>query len=168
MIFKFFLRIEESSLQLKWHKTGKIVIAMRKITFQPKETISTEKYVMRIDPQNCFMEYTIRPGIIFEAEDAIEAKTKIVARYPGMKFFVLAEGIEFFTMTKKARELCATKEHLDNTHCIAFCTGNTSIYLLGELFNKINKPFVPTKFFFNKQQAHDWLQGQMKKHSPAH
>jgi hypothetical protein len=137
-------------------------------TIQPKETISTEKYVMRIDPQNNFMEYTIRPGVVFEADDAIEAKDKVVARYPGVKFFVLAEGIEFFTITKQARDLCATKEHLDNTCCIAFCTGNTSIYLLGELFNKINKPPVPTKFFFNKQQALEWLQSRMSQlNSPA-
>ena len=136
---------------------------MSEIQFSPIEKIETDKYIMKIDPVNQFMDYFIKPGIVFEADDAVECKAKVVARYPDLKFYVLAGGIEFFTITKKARELCASREHLDNTHCVAFYTGNTSLFLLGELFNKINKPPVPIKTFFNRFHAMEWLKTMMNR-----
>ncbi|MCE3258798.1 MAG: hypothetical protein K0S12_439, partial [Bacteroidetes bacterium] len=93
-------------------------------------------------------------------EDAVEAKTEIRKRRGNDKFYVLAEGVEFFTMTKEARELCSTVTHLDNVFAIAFYTKNISILLLGEIYNKINKPPVPTKVFTNKDEARDWLNEQ--------
>src|SRR6476620_3532186 len=119
------------------------------------EIIETEKYIVRIHDENNFMEYIIREGVIIDAVDAREAKRKIVAIRPEVKFYVLAEGVEFFTLTKEARQLCATKEHLDNTIAIAFYTKNVSIRLLGEIFNKINKPAVPTKVFTNRENSRE-------------
>jgi hypothetical protein len=125
------------------------------------ESIETDKYIMKIDAFNDFLEYSIKAGVTFTPEDAIQAKKEVITRYPEKKFYVLAEGVEFFTLTKEAREHCASKEHLDNVHCVAFYTPNVSLLLLGEIFNKINKPVVTTKFFNNKSSAHEWLWGQI-------
>jgi hypothetical protein len=132
------------------------------IEVMPYEIIETDKYLMRIHDDNLF-EYIVKPGATINAADVIAGKKSVVARYPNSKFFVLAEGIEFFTITSEAREVAASKEHGDNTHAVAFYTTNVSIFLLGEMYNKINKPHVPTKFFYSKESAWEWLSEQKKK-----
>jgi hypothetical protein len=128
----------------------------------PVEIIETEKYVLTIDAENRYLEYLIKEDVTYDVADAKETKSKVVSRYPGMKFYVLAEGIGFFSLTKDARAYCATKEHLDNVVCQAFFTKNVSLLLICEVYVKINKPVVPTKFFSNREKAVAWLKEQMK------
>jgi hypothetical protein len=123
--------------------------------------IENHKIIMTVDPENHYMEYFIKPGIVFEAEDAAEARREVIRNFPGVRFHVYAEGMGFFNVSKGARELCASKEHLDNVDAIAFYSDNVSVYLLGELYNKINKPPVLTKIFNNKEKAQEWLKRQM-------
>ena|ERR1700741_66618 len=126
------------------------------------ETIETEKYLMRIDAASAYMEYVIKPGVTMDIEDIVAAKAKVLALYGNLKFYVYSEGAEFFTLTKAAREMCASTDHLDNTIAIAFYTSNVSLFLLGDLYNKVNKPHVPTEFFMNRDNAREWLREQAK------
>lgn len=123
--------------------------------------IENQKIIMSVDPENHYMEYFIKPGIVFEAEDAAEARREVLRHFPGVRFHVYAEGMGLFNVTKEARELAASKEHLDNVDAIAFYSGDLSVYLLGELYYKINKPPVHTKIFNNKERAKEWLKKQM-------
>ncbi len=125
------------------------------------EIIETEKFIMRVFKDN-YLEYVIKENARLDVEDVLEGKAKLTALKPGKKFYVLAEGIEFFTLTKEARAVTATKEYADNTLAIAFYTSNMSIYFLGQMHEKISKPFVPTKIFINKEAAKTWLKEQMK------
>jgi hypothetical protein len=106
-------------------------------SLMPIEVIETEKYVLTIDAENRYLEYLIKEGVTYDLADAIETKSKVVSKYPGLKFFVLAEGIGFFSLTKEAREYCATEEHLDNVACQAFFTKNISLLLICEVYVKI-------------------------------
>jgi len=126
------------------------------------EIIETDKFIMRVYP-NDYLEYVIKENVSIEAKDVLEGKSKLTALKPGKKFYVLAEGIEFFTLTKEARAITATKEYSDNTLAIAFYTSNMSIYFLGQMHEKISKPFVPTKIFIDREAAKTWLNEQMKK-----
>ena len=108
------------------------------------------------------MEYYVKEGATIDAETAEEGKRRITELYPGLKFYVMAEGYNFFTFTSEARKLCATKEFSDNTIAVTFYTANISLLLLGEMYLKINKPFVPTKIFNNRDNAKEWLYEQMK------
>lgn len=127
----------------------------------PILTFENKKFLMNVDAENHYMEYFIKPDIIFEAEDAVEARREVIKHYPGVRFHVYAEGMGFFNVTKEARVLAASKEHLDNVDTIAFYAGNISIFLLGEFYNKINKPPVLTKIFNNRDNAKEWLKKQM-------
>lgn len=127
------------------------------------EIIDTEKYTIKIDAPRNYMEFLIKPGITFEADDARQSRIDVISRWPGVKFYVFAEGMEFFRVTREAREICATKEHLDNTLAVAFFTKNISILLLGEMFMKINKPAVPTKIFNSREKAEKWLEEQRER-----
>jgi hypothetical protein len=132
------------------------------------DLVETEKYIMKIYPGSFYMEYLIREGVTMDVEDVVASRDYVISKYPGLRFYVFSEGVEFFTMTKKTRERVASKEHLDNTIAIAFFTSNVSVYLLGDLFNKINKPPVPTKIFRNRDAAREWLREQALKngHEP--
>lgn len=125
------------------------------------EVIDTAKFTFRIFPENSYLEYCIKEGATIDAEDVIEGKRMVTEMFPGLKFFVMAEGINFFTLTSDARKVSATPEHSDNTIAVAFFTTNISVLLLGEMYNKINKPVVPTKVFNNRENAKEWLKHQM-------
>lgn len=126
-----------------------------------EEIIDTPKYLIRVDIEKRLMMYSIKPGVIFEAEDAIQSREEILKRYPGVKFFVFAEAIDFFNSSREARKVSASKEHLDNVEFMAFYTAHYTIYLLAEIFMAVNKPAVPTSIFFNREQAMRWLEEKM-------
>jgi hypothetical protein len=121
------------------------------------DLIESDKYTIRISRSTNYLEYIIKPDVLFDAPDAKRAKEEITALRPDEKFYVYVEGIEFFTLTKKARELAATKKFSSNTLAVAFYTKHEIIVTLGEFYNKINKPAVPTKIFTNKKKAMEWL-----------
>jgi hypothetical protein len=125
------------------------------------QTIETKKYILRIHDKNDLLEYIVKEGVTIDVEDCLEVKQNLSELRPGTKFFVMAEGVEFFTLTKEARALSATKKFSDNTIAIAFYTTNSSLLLLGEVYNKINKPAVPTKIFNDREEAKEWLAKQM-------
>ncbi|MCW3105392.1 MAG: hypothetical protein JWO09_3832 [Bacteroidetes bacterium] len=127
------------------------------------EIIETDKYTMKIHDQECLLEYIVKEGVKLDVDELLEGKKALTKLRPGVRFFVLAEGIEFFTISKEARDLCATAEYSDNTIAIAFYTPNISLLLMGEMYNKINKPAVPTKIFSQRDTAEEWLREQMKK-----
>lgn len=126
------------------------------------QIIETNKYKFKIYSNEAYMEYCIKEGVSIDVPDILEGKRLVTEAFPGVKFYVMAEGINFFTLTPEARKLCATAEYSDNTIAIAFYTTNVSILLLGEMYNKINKPVVPTKIFNNRDNALEWLKEQMK------
>jgi hypothetical protein len=132
----------------------------------PFEIIIHEKYIIRVDVENQFMEYIIKPDITIDAADVVEAKQNIVERYPNIRFYVLARGVEFFTITRKARTLSATKEFSANTLAVAFYSTNASLLLIGSMYLKLDKPYVPTKIFSNLNSAKEWLSGKMGKSLP--
>jgi hypothetical protein len=129
------------------------------------QTLVYEKYTFIVYPELHFMEYIVKEGVTIDASDAKEAKKIITDRWPDIKFYVLAQGAKFFTLTREARALSATRSFSSNTRAIAFFTTNASLLLLGKMYIKTDKPHVPTKFFKDKNEARHWLEGQMKKNS---
>lgn len=124
--------------------------------------VDNEKYSIEIFENN-YLEYKVKEGAIIDAKAVKAGKKAVVAFSPGTKYYVLAEGVEYFTLTKEAREISATKEHSENVIAIAFFTTNISLLLLGEIYNKLNKPAVPIKIFTDRDKAKKWLEEQMKK-----
>jgi hypothetical protein len=126
------------------------------------EIIETEKCIIKIHDDD-LLEYNIKEGSILNASDVWFGKKEVMKRSPHKKFYVLAEGIDFFTLTPEAREICASKEFSTHTYAMAFYTKNISVMLMGELFNKINKPYIPTKVFYDPDNAREWLNEQRMK-----
>ncbi|MFL5754441.1 MAG: STAS/SEC14 domain-containing protein [Bacteroidia bacterium] len=125
------------------------------------KTIETEFYVMHVH-DDLLVEYYIKEGVTHDIDIAIEAKEALMNYKPGARFYVIAEGKGFFRATRKVRELSASAEFSSHMKAVAFVTNNFSLALLGDLYNKLNKPAVVTKIFSNREAAMEWLRAQME------
>ncbi|MFL5764773.1 MAG: hypothetical protein ACJ77K_12590 [Bacteroidia bacterium] len=122
--------------------------------------IEGEAYILKIHDDN-FLEFIVKEDALMDTSVANEV-SRILSEYrPGVKYFVLAEGQGVFKVTKELRELCASEVFSAGTYAVAFHTTNPSMKLLGELYININKPVVPTRIFYSRQSAWEWLQEKM-------
>jgi hypothetical protein len=124
--------------------------------------LESNKFIIKVYP-NDFVEYVVKKDVLLDEKSAREAKKLLEDYKPGTKFFVLAEGLDFFRVTRGARRLGASKTFSTHMAAVAFCSNNFSLHLLGELYIKINKPAVPTRLFTNKKSAKEWLKELMVK-----
>lgn len=119
-------------------------------------------FLLKIYPEADFAKLTIRSEIIFD-ENAARASKKILEETnPGRKYFLLVSSEGFFRVTKEVRKLGASRAFSSHIAAIACYTSNISLFLLGELYNKINKPAHPTRVFSSKESAMEWLYEQAK------
>jgi hypothetical protein len=122
------------------------------------ETVETSQFRLTVYPD--IIEFKIKANAIITEQFCIDAKfalAKLASARPNS--YVLAESEGFIQVSKKARKLAASKEFSSHMTAIAFYTTNYALALLGELYNKINKPAVPVRIFTNRQVAREWLVG---------
>ncbi len=110
---------------------------------------------------NLLKNIVVKQGEIFGEEDLIESKKLSEAYLPNTKFFVLLEGEQDASVSNPAKRLAATKEYTQYTAALALCGSNLSTRIMGNLFLKINKPLVRTRYFENREEALVWLKQQM-------
>jgi hypothetical protein len=121
------------------------------------QVIDHTRFSIVIYPGTDLAELTIKAEAVFD-EDAAKASKKILeAAGPGKRYFLLVNSDGFFRVTKKARKLGASPKFSDHLAAIACYSNNYSLILLGELYNKINKPSVVTRIFSHKERAKEWL-----------
>ncbi len=118
--------------------------------------IEADEYILKIHQSN-FLEFIVKEGSTIDVDVLMEAR-KIVKEYkPDSKVFVLAEGEDFFTITKEARELLASRVFTSHISSIAFFSTNLSLIFMGQMYNNINKPAVELKIFHSRYSANEWL-----------
>ena len=106
-------------------------------------------------------EFIVRKDSELKPAD-VEESLRLSNEYlPGTKFFVLIEGEEGARVSSEARRLAASHEYSKFTEALALYSGNAMQAIAGNLFLKINRPKVPTKFFDNRESAIKWLRSMM-------
>ncbi len=111
-----------------------------------------------------YAELLIKDNILITAKMAREMKRTMEAAYPCNRYYLLVGGVDFFRVTKEARRLGADPVFSSHLAAVACYTTNPSLMLLGELYNKINKPAVTTRIFTLRETARQWLFDQMVGH----
>lgn len=124
--------------------------------------IETPAYTLIIY-NNAYLEFSVKKDVVLTDVDAWQSKAEAENYLPGVKFYSLVSGEEFFQVTKEARETVASDKYATHMAAVALCSNELSMKILGNLYIKINRPKVPTKFFTDKQKAQEWLMLQMKK-----
>jgi hypothetical protein len=122
---------------------------------RPKKII-TEKFEVTLLEENVIENY-IKPGIVVEAEDLIELK-KISSELAGNKpYVILVTSGELVSFSKEARELSASKAFITNALAKGIVVDSTAKKIIGNFYLKVNKPFLQTKLFSEKEKALKWL-----------
>jgi hypothetical protein len=120
------------------------------------QEIESEEYLIRIHDDN-LMECKIKEGVAIDTEFLLKGKKMLEELLPGNKYYLLSEGIGFFSITQEAREMIASPEYSSHLRAVAFYTTNYSLKLLADMYNKINKPVVLTRVFTDRESAMEWL-----------
>ena len=126
-----------------------------------KKIFETDKYRLTFHNIN-FYEILIKENVILDADLLLEIKSISENNHLHTKSCILVEGVGFFNVTKEVRELGAEKKFSARAAAVAVFTKNPSLLLIGELYNKINKPAVETKMFTNRAKAKNWLKSLME------
>lgn len=106
---------------------------------------------------NHLKEFIVRQNQTLEAKDVWESKELSKSYLPNTKFYVLMEGEENASVSNEARRAAASDEYSKYTEALALCSNSSYMAIVGNLFLKINKPKVPTRFFEERNSALAWL-----------
>jgi hypothetical protein len=126
-----------------------------------EKTFETDKYKLTIHSNN-LLEIVIKENVILDVELLLEIKRISENHNPHAKSCVFIEGAGFFNVTKEVRELSAEQKFSSRAAAVAVFTKNPTLLLIGELYNKINKPAVETKIFTNREKARKWIKSFME------
>ncbi len=107
-------------------------------------------------------EVTVKKNKTFTEKDVWHSRDLSVQYKPEAKFLVLMEGEENSSVSSGARGAAASDEYHKNVAALALFSEKMMESILGNLFLKINKPKVPTRFFDNREKALEWLKIQGK------
>jgi hypothetical protein len=137
--------------------------ALPELPFQPAIPFLFERsnFTIKIYPDSDFAEFIIKGDTVFDDRAALKSKKILEEARPGKKYYLLVSSSGFFKITKRARRLGADRLFSSHLAAVACYTGNFSLFLLGELYNKLNKPFVTTRVFPSREPAMEWLTDQM-------
>lgn len=127
----------------------------------PPLILDEPNFLLKIYPELDFAEYMIKNDTVLNEDVARATKKMLEETLPGRKYFLLVSCEGFFRVTRKARRLGADKEFSAYLTAVGCYTNNPSLSLIGELYNKINKPAVPTQVFPRRENALEWLKEMM-------
>src|SRR2546423_343715 len=119
-----------------------------------EKKIENEKFLALMYNKQ-FAELIIKDSVVFGEEEAWETK-HIIEENCLEKCYLLVGSEGFFIPTKEARALGANVEFSSHLAAVACYTNNPSLSLMGELYNKINKPAVQTRVFNRRESAVEW------------
>ena len=106
---------------------------------------------------NLIKEFTVKKGIVLEEKHLWESVQLSEKYKPGSRYFVLFEGEENSDITADAKRAGASAEYAKYVAALALYSDKMLETIRGNLFLKINRPIVPTRFFDNREKAMDWL-----------
>jgi len=112
---------------------------------------------------NLLKEFKVKKNVMLQEKDVWESRDLSVKYKPNTKFFVLVEGEENSQVSADARRAVASDEYYKDVAALALYSNKTLGAIGGNLFLKVNRPKVPTRFFDNREKALKWLNTQAEK-----
>ena len=121
----------------------------------------TDVFLMTIH-DNLFIEFKVKKNKTLQENDIWESRDLSVNYMPNKKFMVLMETEDNFEVSGDARRAAASLGYSKHVAALALFSNKLHETILGNLFLKINKPIVPTKFFDDRNKAIEWLKNVIK------
>jgi hypothetical protein len=120
------------------------------------KTFDTANFSMTVHDDG-LVEFKIKKGIALTEQDVWLSRDLSMQYLPGKKFLVLTEAEDEFKITQGARHAGASAEYAKHVTAHALCTSNLTLKILSNLFIKVSRPVVPTRFFDEREKAMEWL-----------
>lgn len=111
--------------------------------------------------QNGLKEITVKKDCIAQPEDVWESYEQTQKLMPLNNYFVLLEGEENSDASAEARRAVASEKYGERVKALALVSNRLVVNILGNLFMKVNRPKVTTRFFEDKAVAIKWLEARM-------
>jgi len=83
----------------------------------------------------------------------------------GKPYCILVTAGHLSSISKEAKELTASKDFAQNTIAKAILVDSLGHKIVGNLYVKLNKPYIKTKVFTSRELAIAWLQSQIRNKS---
>lgn len=110
------------------------------------------------------VENVFKSGEPIEAEDFYELRETNLNLMNHKPYTVLVTAEELTSFTKEARELIASKAFAGITIAKALLISGLGQRLIGNFYMKVNKPYIKTRLFTDREKATDWLRQELHSH----
>jgi len=98
---------------------------------------------------------------VFEVEDLLKIRNWINTEINSEKIFNLFQFGNGSSLSRELREYAASEEGAIRTVGTAIIVKNLAQQLLIDYYLKFNRPTYPTKAFFKKEKAIEWIKESM-------
>ena len=106
------------------------------------------------------VENTFKDGSYIEPEDFYELRKTNLDLMKNQPYAVLVSSEDLTSFSKEARELIASREFAGITVAKALYSRSLGQRIIGNFYMQINKPFIRTKLFTDRDKALQWLREQ--------
>jgi hypothetical protein len=120
----------------------------------------TKAFKIKIQP-NGLKEIIIKENTEVQADDVWESNELSYQHLPLAGYYVLLESEENSSISPEARRAVASEDYNKNVKALAVCSQKTFENIMGNLFLKVNRPKVTTRFFDSREKAIVWLEDRM-------
>lgn len=104
-------------------------------------------------------------GESIEVDDFKELKLANLELMCNKPYTVLVSAEELTSFTSEAREFVASKEYVGVTIAKALLISGLGQRIIGNFYMKVNKPYIKTRLFTDRQKAIDWLVQEYQNHN---
>lgn len=128
----------------------------------PAKQLFKEKYTVTYMPRHIlFIE--VNDFMVFKVNDLLEIRNWIQKEITESKLFNLFQFGNGSSLSRELREFAAKKEGAIRTIGTAILVRNLAQQLLIDYYLKINKPHYPTRAFYKKDKAIEWINDYINK-----
>ncbi len=122
------------------------------------ETVESINMIMSKEPGSDVLFVKYKENCFIDLESAkIDLETRLKFQ-DGKPYYVLAEIVHLRNASKEAREFLSKVDGgLQGIKAGAFVSGSVFSYSILNLFLRINRPLVPSRFFSNTKAALEWF-----------
>ncbi|HQQ93687.1 MAG TPA: hypothetical protein PLQ93_03965 [Bacteroidia bacterium] len=131
----------------------------------PQE-INTEKVRIR-KLENGILENYFKAGCTIEADDFYSLRKLNLGLANNKPYVVLVEAGDLTNFSKEARELIASKRFAGITVAKALLIKSLGQRMIGNFYLQVNRPYIHTKLFTDRNEALKWLRQQLSDHRAA-
>lgn len=124
-----------------------------------------DNFSLKLHPTG-LKEVLVKRNKTFDVSDVFKSKQVSDEHYPNLRTYVLMEGEEGASVSTGARRFAASSDYSEYTAALALCSHRTPLVIMGNLFLRVSKPLVPTRFFHSREEALRWLD-EMKSSRPV-